>query len=327
MRQTTLLAAVLYAGSSLFAADPQLLSMAPSDANTFAGINVTQAKTSQFGQFLLNNMPQNADFQAFVSKTGFDPRTDISEVLIAATLAAPPATPPAADSQDATGVHQALSSGLFLAKGTFNIQKILATATTDDKVQVSTYSGVQLLTIDGHVALGLIDAATAAVGDVASVKAALDRRNGSGSAIDPVIMARINQLSTTEDAWSVSSKGLMALAGGMGSGAAGSAILQSIQQTSGGIKFGTNIVVTGQAIAATAQDAASLSDVLKMLSQMVTMHSGPSGAPSELTSVLKSLTISTDGSTVNLSLTLPEDQLEALIKLAHGGSIAAGTTL
>jgi hypothetical protein len=317
MKQTTLLAALLLVGSSLFAADPQLLSMAPSDATSYAGINVTQAKTSQFGQFLLNNIPQNSSFQEFVTKTGFDPRNDLSEVLLAASL---PSTPPVAGASFVT-------SGLVLAKGAFNIPKILSTASADQKVQVSTYAGVQLLTIDGSAALGLIDASTAVAGDVASVKAALDRRNGSGSAIDASIMARINQLSTTEDVWSVSSSGLFAALPMMGSGASGSAILQTIQQTSGGIKFGSNVVVTGQAIAATSQDAASLGDVLKLLSSMITMHSGTGGPPSELVNVLKNMTVSTDGATLNMSLTVPEDQLEALLKMAHGGSLGTGTVI
>jgi hypothetical protein len=312
MRQITLLAGLLLAGSSLFAADPQLLAMAPGDATTFAGINVTQAKTSQFGQFVLNNIPQNADIQKFISETGFDPSTDITEVLVAATIGAP----------STSGAHPSVSSGLFLAKGTFNIQKIVATATTDQKVQVSMYSGVQLVTVDGEVAFGLIDASTLAAGDVASVKAALDRRNGSGSIIDAGVLARINQLSTTEDAWSVSTKGFptgFPMMGG--SGDSGSAILQSIQQSSAGIKFGSSVVLTCQVIADSAQDAQSLSDVAKMLSQMVTMHSGTGGAPSELTNLLKSLTIATDGTAVNLSLTVAEDQLEALVKMAHGGKM------
>lgn len=315
MRQITLLAGLLLAGSSLFAADPQLLAMAPGDATTFAGINVTQAKTSQFGQFVLNNIPQNADIQKFITETGFDPRTDLTEVLIAATVSAP-----AANGAKQNG-HPSFSAGLFLAKGSFNIPKIISTSTADQKVKVSTYSGVQLVTIDGEVAFGLIDASTLAAGDVASVKAALDRRNGSGSIIDAGVLARINQLSTTEDAWSVSTKGFPAGFPMMGTGDSGSAILQSIQQSSGGIKFGSSVVLTCQVIADSAQDAQSLSDVAKMLSQMFTMHSGTGGAPSELTNILKSLTISTDGTTVNLTLTVPEDQLEGLVKMAHGGQM------
>jgi hypothetical protein len=315
MRQITLLAGLLLAGSSLFAADPQLLAMAPGDATTFAGINVTQAKTSQFGQFVLNNIPQNADIQKFITETGFDPRTDLTEVLIAATVSAP-----AASGAKQNG-HPSFSAGLFLAKGSFNIPKIISTSTADQKVKVSTYSGVQLVTIDGEVAFGLIDASTLAAGDVGSVKAALDRRNGSGSIIDAGVLARINQLSTTEDAWSVSTKGFPAGFPMMGTGDSGSAILQSIQQSSGGIKFGSSVVLTCQVIADSAQDAQSLSDVAKMLSQMFTMHSGTGGAPSELTNILKSLTISTDGTTVNLTLTVPEDQLEGLVKMAHGGQM------
>jgi hypothetical protein len=312
MKQTTLLAAVLLVAPSLFAADPQLLSMAPPDANTFAGVNVEQVKTSPFGQFLLNHVPQHVEFEKFMTLTGFDPRRDLREVLIAGSIPARSADAPKDGDASFAGTNW-----LMLAKGNFNIPQILSAAPGDKHVQISTYAGVQVLTIEGSLAFGLIDGSTVVAGEVAHVKAALDRRSGPGSVINPTTMARINQLSTTQDAWSVSSTGFIGGLPGFGSGASGSAVLQSIQQASAGIKFGSTIAVTVQAVAATAQDATSLSDVAKMLSQMVAMHGGPDGPPAQLTDLLKSLTITTDGNTVNLSLSLPESDVEALVNMAN----------
>ena len=307
MKKMALLTAALLIGSAaLFGADPQLLNMAPPDAQMFAGINVEQAKTSQFGQFLLTNLPIDASFEEFIHSTGFDPRTDLREILIV-TNGAP-----------APSAGKAAMSGLIMAKGTFNIPQILTTAGKDKAAVVSTYAGVQMVTMGtGHEqALGLIDGSTVVAGDVDIVKAALDRRSQSNP-IAAAVMARINQLSTTEDAWSISTANFGALPL-PGSGAnSGSAVLQSIQQASGGVKFGTQVQLDAQAVTGTAQDATSLGDVVKLVAQMVQMHSSTNPMPGQITDLLKSLSVSTDQNILKISLTLPEDQLESLFKMAE----------
>lgn len=319
MRQTALLASVLLlAGTGLFGADPQLLNMAPSNAQMFAGINVEQAKTSPFAQFLLANMPVDPNFQEFISTTGFDPRTDLREVLVVTTGAPDPT------------VKQS-HSGLLLAKGTFNIPQILAAAAKDEKAVVSAYSGVQLITFDEGAhsqALGLIDATTAVAGDATAVKAALDQRTRT-NVIPPAIMARINQLSTTEDAWSVSTAnfGKFPLPGAGTDAGSGSAVLQSIQQASGGVKLGSVIQLDMQAITQTAQDATSLGDVVKLLAQMVQMHSSTNPVPGQVTDLLKALVVITDQNIVKVTLSLPEDQLESLFKMAQEHHTAGAETI
>ncbi len=308
MKKSTLLAAALLLGSaSLFAADPQLLNMTPSDAQMYAGINVEQAKTSQFGQFLLSNMPVDANFQEFITSTGFDPRTDLREILIVTTGAPAPTL-------------KSTHSGLMLAKGTFNLSQIQAAAAQDAKAAVSSYSGAQLITFgDGAQSqtLALIDASTAVAGNLSDVKAALDRR-AAPAAISAAVMARINQLSTTEDVWSISTASFASLPfPGATGGTSGSAVLQSIQQASAGLKFGSQVQLDAQAVTASAQDATSLGDVVKLLAQMVEMHTSSSTAPGQVASLLKNLVVSTDQNIVKVSITLPEDQIESLFKMAE----------
>lgn len=310
-RLSTLTSAILLTGASLFAADPQLLNMAPSDTQMFAGINVEQAKTSQFGQFLLANMPVNQDFEEFINSTGFDPRNDLREVLIVTK----------------SGAGPTLTSGLVLAKGNFNISKILAVADKDQHVSVASYGGARLLTFAGteKQSLALVDGSTGIIGSLDDVKAALDRRSGQ-NAIPAAVMTRINQLSTTEDIWSVSTAKFGGLPlPGAGSGNAGSAVLDSIQQASGGVKFGAQVQLDVQAITASAQDASSLGDVVKLLAQMVQMHSTTGGAAGQVTDLLKTLLVTTDDNTVKVSLTLPEDQLETLFRMAQDHKGAANT--
>src|SRR3954454_4643447 len=77
---TTLFAGLLPAT----AADPQLLSLVMPDAKVVAGVNVDQAKTSPFGQYVLSQMQlQDTEFQKLVMLTGFDPTRDVHELLVA----------------------------------------------------------------------------------------------------------------------------------------------------------------------------------------------------------------------------------------------------
>jgi hypothetical protein len=101
-----LLSATLLAGFSgvLSAADPQLLNLLMPDAKVIAGVNVEQAKGTQFGQYVLNQIQsQDAEMQKLITLTGFDPRRDVREVLVAT---------------DGTAQSKV---GLGLARGTFDV--------------------------------------------------------------------------------------------------------------------------------------------------------------------------------------------------------------
>ena len=81
-----ILTATLFTAFSgvLSAADPQLLNLVMPDAKVLAGVNVEQAKGTQFGQFVLNQLQtQDADLQKLATLTGFDPRRDVRELLVA----------------------------------------------------------------------------------------------------------------------------------------------------------------------------------------------------------------------------------------------------
>src|SRR5438477_1276491 len=66
-----------------YAADPQLLNLLAPDAKIVAGVNVEQAKGTQFGQYLLNQLQSHdAEMQKLIVLTGFDPRRDVREVLV-----------------------------------------------------------------------------------------------------------------------------------------------------------------------------------------------------------------------------------------------------
>src|ERR1700704_4733374 len=89
------------------AADPQLLNLVMPDAKVLAGVNVEQAKGTQFGQFILNQLQtQDSEMQKLTALTGFDLRRDVRELLVASD-----------------GTPQG-KTGLALAKGNFDVGKI-----------------------------------------------------------------------------------------------------------------------------------------------------------------------------------------------------------
>jgi len=79
--------ALLVVQVAAFAADPGLLSLVMPDAKVIAGLQVDQAKTSQFGQYVLSHMqPDDANFKKFMADTGFDPRRDVGEIVMASNF-------------------------------------------------------------------------------------------------------------------------------------------------------------------------------------------------------------------------------------------------
>ena len=81
MRQTAILAGLSLWSAAGFAADPALLNLVMPNAKVLAGVNVASALTSPFGQFVLGRIAaHHPSFPAF-----FDPRTDLTELLLART--------------------------------------------------------------------------------------------------------------------------------------------------------------------------------------------------------------------------------------------------
>jgi hypothetical protein len=211
------------------AADQQLMGLLMPDAKVVGGINVEQAKNSPFGQFMLARMQSEGQgIEKLTALTGFDPRRDLREVLMAT-------------------VGQAGQKGLVVARGNFDGAKILDAARASGQT-TENYKGVDILTGKDESlthAMAFLDGSIAIAGDSESVKAAIDRRNNASS-LDPALAAKVGQLSGLHDVWSVSMVPFAALAGQKFpdtklNGMLNSDVLKSVQQTSGGIKFGAII--------------------------------------------------------------------------------------
>src|ERR1017187_5467858 len=167
MRLTAVVPAFLALGltgaSTAFAADPQLMNLVMPDAKVLAGINVTSAKISPLGQFLIARL--NATNPQL---NGIAQMQDVTEILAA------------------SNANSAAPGGLIAMRGTFDPGKIIATLAAAPKApvyQVQTYAGATLITFTTKAkvspAIAIIGGTVAIAGDAPPVTAALDRSAGN----------------------------------------------------------------------------------------------------------------------------------------------------
>jgi hypothetical protein len=291
---------MVLAACSAFAADSSLLSLVSPDTKVIAGLRVDRATSSQFGQFLLNQARHgDADFNKFVAATGFDPRRDLTEVIAASV-----------DGNDK-------GHGLVVAHGVFDISKLLAQAKLHN-ASITNYKDVQVVTgskTDGGW-VAFLDGRTAAAGDPDAVKAAIDRR-GSGVGIDSKLAAKVTEVSSKYDAWMVSIAPMSKFAGKLPNpqmnGALNGDMVQGIEQASGGVLFGSTIQLAGEAVTRSAKDATALVDVVKFLAGMVQLNRDKPDT-AKLATILDTLVLNASANTMTISLSIPESDLEQLIK-------------
>jgi hypothetical protein len=288
---------------------PALLNLVMPDATVVSGMNVSQSITSPFGQYILSQMQSNdSGFLQFITATGFDPRKDLLEILAA--------TPSTASST----AH----SGLILGRGVFQPAMIIGAA-TEQGGTVTNYRGFSLIGQTGEtVALAFLDGSTVAMGDITSVKSVIDRKL-AGSAFSGTLAQTAIAVSAANSAWFATTTPLSDFmstkqAGNLG-GVAQSPLLQSVQQASGGVQFGSaGITLSADAVTASPQNAQALVDVLKFF---VSMIAGNANAPSSVTSVATSAQFSVNGSTAHISLMLAENQAEQLLMPQNAAKHAA----
>lgn len=293
-----------------FAADSALLNFVMPEAQFIGGIDVQKAKTSSFVKSMLDSMPTD-----FFEKIGIDPKRDLDEILFASVQAG------------GNG-----GKGLFVVRGRLNPTKISDTLRSFGPSLVENRNGMEIFKQQGNNAGGftLIGDHTALLGDLESVRAAVDRRSG-GTHLDAARASRAQSLSQANDVWMISSTPNMAMrhkpstpGGNPGPPMAGfnSDFLKSVDQATVGLRFVPgNVELNMEAQTKTEKDAGALADVVRFLTNMVQMNRDSEGART-LATALDGMQISQDTKIVRIKLALPQDQLE---KLMHGSPTARKT--
>jgi hypothetical protein len=304
--------ALLLIQATALAADPALLSMVMPDAKVVAGLQVDSTRTSLFGQYVLAHMqPDDASFKKFIADTGFDPRRDLTEILMASNWES--------NSSD--------SRWLVLARGAFNPAKI-ATLVEANGGTATSFQGVNILFTNPKqspaVSTGIAfpDNSTALMGDVSSVKAAIQRKQ-SNSAPSSSLLSKVRDLSSTNDFWFVTLVPLSEFAGAMPDpnlqGAMKGNLLQAVSQASGGAKFSNPVVLSAEAVTRSDKDAEALADVVRFLVGLVQQSRENNPTAGQISSLLDTLNLQTSGNVMTMSLSIPEKVLEQIFQgVGHG---------
>jgi len=242
-----------------------------------------------------------------IALTGFDPTRDVDQVLLATGATAGSKSP----------------SGLVLARGTFD--PAIATLATTKGALTEVYNGMTIIEDPKQLAGIAFPSSTLAIaGDIANVKAAIDRLGGSSS-LPSAVLAQVNQWSTADDAWIITTVPLSALvpsatAPGQTAPASPMAgVFQQVLQISGGVKFGNSVVGTAAIQADNAADATQLASTLQFLVNLAQMQSQNNA---QLTNLAQAFSVTAQGTAVNLKLTLPAAQFQQLFQMEKKAAVA-----
>jgi hypothetical protein len=310
MRISPLFLCAALAPASALAADPSLLSLVMPDAKVIAGASVDQAKSTPFGAYVLNRLqPDDPNFAKFVNATGFDPRRDVTELVIASNYS----------QNDPT-------HWLVLAKGSFDPARITAAATTAGGI-VRQYRGIPVITTKpeanepqapkaSRTAIAFLDGSTAAMGDVNAVEAAIGRRKANAGVSTP-LASKVQQVSANNDFWFTSVVPLSQFANAMPdqnvAGAMQGNLLGAVQQASGGVKFGPTVQLNAEALTRSPKDAAALVDVVKFVAGLIQTNRQSDTTAAQVSTLLDSLKATAQGNLMTMTLSIPETTLEQMI--------------
>lgn len=310
-----MLGSILSIAMSLAAVDPTLLSLVPADATVISGIHVDQSKASKFGQYVLAQMSSDSpDMTRFITETGFDPRRDLTEILVA--------TNGGANAQQV----------VVLGKGVFIPSKILSAGQTAG-ASVASYNGVQMLlhgNAQNQSAVAFLDSSTALMGSPAAVKAAIDRR-GAATQLDAAVLGKIRDLSAANDAWFLTTVppgdffgGKMGETG-VNQAMGGGKLFEAVKAANGGVKFTpAQVIISGEALTRSEQDATALADVIRFVAGLMQQSTDPQAQ--KAVGLLQNLQLSTQASTLKLSLSMPEELVEKLFMPQNRPARGAGQT-
>lgn len=292
------------------AVDSGLLSLVPAGAKVIGEVDVSRARSSPFGQYVLAKIGTDDDgFRRMVEETGFDPRQDVEDALFVAMGRA----------GDGSDTQYAI-----LVRGTFN-QALIRKSLLSKGASVQPFSGVDVLVSpDGHVRHGFAfaDVDIAVMGDVKSVHQILTNR-ANPTTLSGTLQRLVANVGATHDAWFAASGPAPFLSEGLEQHAGQRArpeALQSILESSGGLTFGDVVELSLDATTRSPQDATSLADVVRFAASVVQMQRQSDKKADILASSLDDMTLKTAGSTVHIGVSIPERSLE---QLADGKGRAA----
>ena len=279
---------ILAAAAPAFSAEaPSLVDLMPANSQIVFGVHVRQLLDSKLAQSLSAEMKTSgAELKSLIPVSGFNPETDLDEILLASTGEGK--NPPV----------------LVAARGTFPVEQLAAGATQ--------YHGVPLLEVQSKTqpaGFAFLDSSTVLAGDLAAVKAAIDR-GPMVNGFAPAFATRIAKYREQYAIWGIA-KAPAGLAKRLSSetGASNPQMWDSIDRLQFGIGLAKGLDIAAELHARTGAEGAKLAASLQFFQAML-KASQPSlnGNGTNI-----SINPTADGS-VKIALAIPEAELEMGLK-------------
>jgi hypothetical protein len=278
MKWTTSLLLLACAAPAYCADTNNLLSLLPPNANVVFGAHIRAVLDSTLARGIVSQMHlTSAELPKVVPVFGFDPLTDLDEVIFAS-------------SEDVQNPPM-----LVVAHGKFDMAHLTAKG--------KLYHGVRLIvteTKDEETGFAFLDASTVMMGDLAEVKTAIDRRV-SPKEFDQVRWAQLAAYRDKFAIWGFADRPAD-LTKRLPSYTA-TPTLEAINRIQFGVGLAKGLEITAELHPRSADDVAQLTDALKLLETMV-KASRPT-----LDDGTKIGIETTDDGTMRLSLEVSDEQL------------------
>ncbi len=265
--------------------DATLAALMPPDATMLAGVRMAAIRSTPLYQKMLAQKRLER-LDEFARQTGFDPRRDVGELLVASNG----------------------KDSIIAARGAFNVKAF-------EGMTRSTYQGYTLYTRDrGGVAL--IDNSAAVAGTLAAVRAALDRRRAGDRSGPAELLARARQIPPENQIWSVSNGFDNLLTGRIpesGNAANIGRILGSLENTTAAADFRTGLNGYVNGLCRTEPEAKNLGDAARGLVGLGRL-SVPEKQP-ELLRLWDGIKVDQQQRTIKITVAIPQDLVDKLIDL------------
>ncbi|MGI8991793.1 MAG: hypothetical protein ACR2I2_19710 [Bryobacteraceae bacterium] len=273
--------------------DPVLAQLVPADAVSLFGARMDQIKSTPLYRKLIaqKKLPQ---LDRFASETGFDPRRDVRDLLVAS------------NGKDTVA----------LARGTFHLGNVQG-------VHKSDYKGYAVYSHDDN-GYALLDAGTAVAGTLPGLHAALDQyKSGNRTARDnnsSALLARAQSIPGQYQVWAVSVGGADFIARNMpqsGNGANFSKIFRSLENTMFEADLRNGLDAMAQGNCRTEKDAKDLGDAARGLVGFGRL-SVPENQP-ELLKLWDGIHVDQQQKNIAITAKIAQDLLDKLVQMFNAG--------
>jgi len=294
MKRSLCLIPLLLAAPLYCAEENSLVNLLPADSQAFFGVDVHALVNSELFKNVAPDvqarLPQS-EWQKVIPAIGFDPLHDVDEVLVATT--GPGKNPPS----------------LIVARGNFDGARAL--------VKGEEYKGVTLGApknpADGVFAF--LDEHTAVAGDLAMVKAAIDR-HAAGATSDALTAGRIAEYHGHYDIWAIVNR-MEGLKGYMPSSAGQNPTpFDSVDRFRFGISLKSGMELSADVHVRSAKDAEQLATMLQLFEGMTRASTKAS------TNGAKFAVKNTNG-TLRVTMAISEDELKKAIETQRQNMLRA----